>query len=168
MEHLLGFTNTQRPLLFPHASSPEPQKLTFSLHPTFLPSSSLLLPFALFHFLLLRKTKSLRPFALLSHRQNPKNSSFLRNTTKHTEKMSNKSPIFPMPQPQHFSDYGFDPQIDYFQVPLIFTISLFLSLSQCFYSASKFLSDSDPFLFLSKTSRSWKKQEDTNVRQQDP
>ncbi|XP_023891110.1 uncharacterized protein LOC112003163 [Quercus suber] len=30
--------------------------------------------------------------------------------------MSNKSPIFPMPEPQHFSDYGFDPQIDYFQV----------------------------------------------------
>ncbi|GLU08408.1 hypothetical protein SLE2022_253230 [Rubroshorea leprosula] len=30
--------------------------------------------------------------------------------------MSNKSPVFPMPEPQHFSDYGFDPQIDYFQV----------------------------------------------------
>ncbi|KAI9113796.1 hypothetical protein K1719_015047 [Acacia pycnantha] len=30
--------------------------------------------------------------------------------------MSTKSPIFPMPEPQHFSDYGFDPQIDYFQV----------------------------------------------------
>ncbi|KAK9287945.1 hypothetical protein L1049_016390 [Liquidambar formosana] len=30
--------------------------------------------------------------------------------------MSNKSPIFPMPEPQHFSDYGFDPQFDYFQV----------------------------------------------------
>ncbi|EOY06569.1 hypothetical protein QUC31_016199 [Theobroma cacao] len=30
--------------------------------------------------------------------------------------MSNKSPIFPMPEPQHFSDYGFDPQMDYFQV----------------------------------------------------
>ncbi|XP_073136554.1 uncharacterized protein [Henckelia pumila] len=30
--------------------------------------------------------------------------------------MSNKSPIFPICQPQHFSDYGFDPQIDYFQV----------------------------------------------------
>ncbi|XP_068334179.1 uncharacterized protein [Pyrus communis] len=30
--------------------------------------------------------------------------------------MSSKSPIFPMPQPQHFSDYGFDPQVDYFQV----------------------------------------------------
>ncbi|XP_022761230.1 uncharacterized protein LOC111307476 [Durio zibethinus] len=30
--------------------------------------------------------------------------------------MSNKSPIFPMPEPQHFSDYGFDPQIGYFQV----------------------------------------------------
>ncbi|KAB1213953.1 hypothetical protein CJ030_MR5G017216 [Morella rubra] len=30
--------------------------------------------------------------------------------------MSNKSPIFPMPEPHHFSDYGFDPQIDYFQV----------------------------------------------------
>ncbi|CAK7333334.1 unnamed protein product [Dovyalis caffra] len=29
--------------------------------------------------------------------------------------MSNKSPIFPMPEPQHFSDYGFDPQINYFQ-----------------------------------------------------
>ncbi|KAJ8766279.1 hypothetical protein K2173_022338 [Erythroxylum novogranatense] len=29
--------------------------------------------------------------------------------------MSNKSPIFPMPEPQHFSDYGFDPQIEYFQ-----------------------------------------------------
>ncbi|KAJ0046503.1 hypothetical protein Pint_05194 [Pistacia integerrima] len=28
--------------------------------------------------------------------------------------MSNKSPIFPMPEPQHFTDYGFDPQIDYF------------------------------------------------------
>ncbi|KAK9139310.1 hypothetical protein Scep_008991 [Stephania cephalantha] len=31
--------------------------------------------------------------------------------------MSNKTPVFPVPpQPQHFSDYGFDPQIDYFQV----------------------------------------------------
>ncbi|KAL9282864.1 hypothetical protein AtEden1_Chr5g0135011 [Arabidopsis thaliana] len=32
--------------------------------------------------------------------------------------MSNKSisPIFPMLQSQHFSDYGFDPQIHYFQV----------------------------------------------------
>ncbi|GFZ09050.1 hypothetical protein Acr_20g0008580 [Actinidia rufa] len=30
--------------------------------------------------------------------------------------MATKSPIFPMPEPQHFSDYGFDPQIDYFQV----------------------------------------------------
>ncbi|KAK8684539.1 hypothetical protein V6N13_040561 [Hibiscus sabdariffa] len=30
--------------------------------------------------------------------------------------MANKSPIFPMPEPLHFSDYGFDPQIDYFQV----------------------------------------------------
>ncbi|XP_050371835.1 uncharacterized protein LOC126789819 [Argentina anserina] len=30
--------------------------------------------------------------------------------------MSSKAPIFPMPEPQHFSDYGFDPQIDYFQV----------------------------------------------------
>lgn len=30
--------------------------------------------------------------------------------------MSNKTPIFPIPEPQHFSDYGFDPQIDYFQV----------------------------------------------------
>ncbi|XP_058076679.1 uncharacterized protein LOC131225217 [Magnolia sinica] len=29
---------------------------------------------------------------------------------------SNRSPIFPMPQPHHFSDYGFDPQIDYFQI----------------------------------------------------
>ncbi|XP_065859499.1 uncharacterized protein [Euphorbia lathyris] len=29
--------------------------------------------------------------------------------------MANKSPIFPMPEPQHFSDYGFDPQINYFQ-----------------------------------------------------
>ncbi|TYH55997.1 hypothetical protein ES332_D09G276400v1 [Gossypium tomentosum] len=30
--------------------------------------------------------------------------------------MPNKSPIFPIHEPQHFSDYGFDPQIDYFQV----------------------------------------------------
>ncbi|CAI9762619.1 unnamed protein product [Fraxinus pennsylvanica] len=30
--------------------------------------------------------------------------------------MSNKAPVFPIPEPQHFSDYGFDPQIDYFQV----------------------------------------------------
>ncbi|ESQ32375.1 hypothetical protein EUTSA_v10004959mg [Eutrema salsugineum] len=30
--------------------------------------------------------------------------------------MSNNSPVFPFPQSQHFSDYGFDPQIDYFQV----------------------------------------------------
>ncbi|EOA14846.1 hypothetical protein CARUB_v10028161mg [Capsella rubella] len=28
----------------------------------------------------------------------------------------NKSPIFPMLESQHFSDYGFDPQIHYFQV----------------------------------------------------
>nr|DAD33257.1 TPA_asm: hypothetical protein HUJ06_012108 [Nelumbo nucifera] len=32
--------------------------------------------------------------------------------------MSSKSPICPMPEPQHFSDYGFEPQIDYFQVSL--------------------------------------------------
>lgn len=30
--------------------------------------------------------------------------------------MSNKSPFFPIVEPQHFSDYGFDPQIDYFQI----------------------------------------------------
>ncbi|RZC94042.1 hypothetical protein C5167_016737 [Papaver somniferum] len=31
--------------------------------------------------------------------------------------MTNKSPIFPIPQhPHHFSDYGFDPQMDYLQV----------------------------------------------------
>ncbi|XP_010558805.1 PREDICTED: uncharacterized protein LOC104827334 [Tarenaya hassleriana] len=30
--------------------------------------------------------------------------------------MSSKTPIFPMPESQHFCDYGFDPQIDYFQV----------------------------------------------------
>ncbi|KAL8484937.1 hypothetical protein ACS0TY_027296 [Phlomoides rotata] len=33
-----------------------------------------------------------------------------------TKPMSNKSPIFPISQPQHFTDYGFEPQIDYFQV----------------------------------------------------
>ncbi|MCL7023638.1 hypothetical protein MKW94_022336 [Papaver nudicaule] len=34
-----------------------------------------------------------------------------------SEKMTNKSPIFPIPQhPHHFSDYGFDPQMDYLQV----------------------------------------------------
>ncbi|CAO2821989.1 unnamed protein product [Amaranthus hypochondriacus] len=27
-----------------------------------------------------------------------------------------KSPVFPIIEPHHFSDYGFDPQIDYFQV----------------------------------------------------
>ncbi|KAF3340612.1 hypothetical protein FCM35_KLT09456 [Carex littledalei] len=27
-----------------------------------------------------------------------------------------KAPIFPISEPQHFSDYGFDPQISYFQV----------------------------------------------------
>ncbi|KAI3713622.1 hypothetical protein L1987_72205 [Smallanthus sonchifolius] len=30
--------------------------------------------------------------------------------------MTIKSPIFTIQEPQHFSDYGFDPQIDYFQV----------------------------------------------------
>lgn len=30
--------------------------------------------------------------------------------------MSAKSPIFPIPETQHFSDYGFDPQLDFFQV----------------------------------------------------
>ncbi|KAK9052937.1 hypothetical protein SSX86_029567 [Deinandra increscens subsp. villosa] len=30
--------------------------------------------------------------------------------------MTNNSPIFTLHEPQHFSDYGFDPQIDYFQV----------------------------------------------------
>ncbi|MCE2054884.1 hypothetical protein HAX54_038766 [Datura stramonium] len=29
---------------------------------------------------------------------------------------NNKSPFFPIVEPQHFSDYGFDPQIDYFQI----------------------------------------------------
>ncbi|KAL6999928.1 hypothetical protein U1Q18_001081 [Sarracenia purpurea var. burkii] len=32
------------------------------------------------------------------------------------EKISSSSPIFPMTEPHHFSDYGFDPQTDYFQV----------------------------------------------------
>ncbi|KAL1211895.1 hypothetical protein V5N11_023876 [Cardamine amara subsp. amara] len=30
--------------------------------------------------------------------------------------MSSISPIFPIPDSQHFSDYGFDPQVHYFQV----------------------------------------------------
>lgn len=30
--------------------------------------------------------------------------------------MASKSPVFPMVEPPHFSDYGFDPQFDYFQV----------------------------------------------------
>ncbi|KAE9591332.1 hypothetical protein Lal_00038522 [Lupinus albus] len=30
--------------------------------------------------------------------------------------MSNKSQFFPIPDHQHFSDYGFDPQFNYFQV----------------------------------------------------
>ncbi|KAL6958270.1 hypothetical protein U1Q18_044948 [Sarracenia purpurea var. burkii] len=30
--------------------------------------------------------------------------------------MSGSSSIFPMPELHHFSDYGFDPQIDYFHV----------------------------------------------------
>ncbi|KAI0529570.1 hypothetical protein KFK09_002122 [Dendrobium nobile] len=29
--------------------------------------------------------------------------------------MATKAPIFPMPIPHHYSDYGFDPEIDYFQ-----------------------------------------------------
>ncbi|KAK1277413.1 hypothetical protein QJS04_geneDACA007188 [Acorus gramineus] len=33
--------------------------------------------------------------------------------------MSMKSPIFPVTEPRHFSDYGFDSQFDYFQVPLL-------------------------------------------------
>ena len=55
--------------------------------------------------------------------------------------MSNKSPIFPMPEPHHFSDYGFDPQIDYFQVLLF--LSFTFSFSVCF-------SDSEPFCFVVK------------------
>ncbi|KAK1316614.1 hypothetical protein QJS10_CPA05g00332 [Acorus calamus] len=30
--------------------------------------------------------------------------------------MSMKSPIFPVTEPRHFSDYGFDSQFDYFQI----------------------------------------------------
>ncbi|CAN4091640.1 unnamed protein product [Withania somnifera] len=30
--------------------------------------------------------------------------------------MLNKSPFFPIVEPQHFNDYGFDPQFDYFQI----------------------------------------------------
>ncbi|KAJ0244375.1 hypothetical protein HA466_0190170 [Hirschfeldia incana] len=30
--------------------------------------------------------------------------------------MSNRSPVFPIPDSQHFSDYGFNPQVNYFQV----------------------------------------------------
>ncbi|KAL1548476.1 hypothetical protein AAHA92_16704 [Salvia divinorum] len=33
-----------------------------------------------------------------------------------TKSVPNTSPIFPIPQPQHFTDYGFEPQLDYFQV----------------------------------------------------
>ncbi|KAL0737900.1 hypothetical protein Bca4012_014110 [Brassica carinata] len=37
---------------------------------------------------------------------------------------NNTSPVSPMPLSQHFSDYGFDPQIDYFQVLLLFFLLL--------------------------------------------
>lgn len=58
--------------------------------------------------------------------------------------MSTKSPIFPIPQPHHFSDYGFDPQIDYFQVPLphltlllFLTFPLYLSSNNLFPGAGR-------------------------------
>lgn len=45
--------------------------------------------------------------------------------------MSHKSPIFPLPESQHFSDYGFDPQIDYFQVSFTYFLSLFMLHTLC-------------------------------------
>lgn len=48
------------------------------------------------------------------------------------QKMANKSPIFPIVEPQHFSDYGFDPQIHYFQVciPIPFAGNFTLLISE--------------------------------------
>lgn len=70
--------------------------------------------------------------------------------------MSTKSPIFPMPEPHHFSDYGFDPQIDYFQVP-----HLPSSLFPLFFYFFLYF----PILpFLSLYSRSWKKREGTREK----
>ncbi|XP_057547768.1 uncharacterized protein LOC130826205 [Amaranthus tricolor] len=36
--------------------------------------------------------------------------------SKSKSKSKSKPPVFPIIEPHHFSDYGFDPQIDYFQV----------------------------------------------------
>ncbi|CAG7872372.1 unnamed protein product [Brassica rapa] len=42
---------------------------------------------------------------------------------------NNTSHVPPMPLSHHFSDYGFDPQIDYFQVLLLFFLLLLLHVS---------------------------------------
>jgi hypothetical protein len=49
--------------------------------------------------------------------------------------MSNKTPIFPISDPQHFSDYGFDPQINYFQVPFnsLSLIQVYLTKKNSFF-----------------------------------
>lgn len=76
--------------------------------------------------------------------------------------MSTKSPIFPMPEPHHFSDYGFDPQIDYFQVPHL-SSSLF-PLFFYFFGLSHFTLS----LFIAGTGRSEKAQERNSIHRRYP
>lgn len=63
-----------------------------------------------------------------------------------------------MSEPQHFSDYGFDPQIDYFQV------RLFDSSFDSAFSAACLMTH----LTVIDKSRYWKKLWSTSGRQQDP
>lgn len=56
--------------------------------------------------------------------------------------MPNKSPFFSVQPPHHFTDYGFEPQIDYFQVLLTC-----LSLHQSHSFLRVNINQCTPFLF---------------------
>lgn len=45
--------------------------------------------------------------------------------------MSSKSPFYPMPESQHFSDYGFDPLTHYFEVNFRSLLTLLFNLQPC-------------------------------------
>lgn len=112
-QHLVGFTKANGHFIL------EPQRPFSTSPPTF---TFLFPPFSAISTLF--PNKPLWPLCLNVHAalsqqtQRQRKKHFKRKAWKKSKqtKMSNKAPIFPMPEPQHFSDYGFDPQIDYFQV----------------------------------------------------
>ncbi|KAI3935769.1 hypothetical protein MKX01_032953 [Papaver californicum] len=71
--------------------------------------------------------------------------------------MTSKTPIFPIPQhPHHFSDYGFDPQMDYLQKFLPSTTTTSRSIESLHFKLQKPISKEESSKKKKQKSKWWK------------